>query len=1301
MATKRKSKKEITERKKAEEETARHLRNLQFISTSAMHLMQPMSYDEIFEYTGKQLHSLLDNEIVIVNEYDAERNCTIVRAVHGRVSDIDKLSMIMGRDPVGIALPFDLNTRQRMVQGELVHVEGGLYDLAFNQIPLPLCQRMEQEVNIGNIYAIPFSLDEDFLGTVAIVSHGRALPRNADVIKTFVNQAAIALNRKRSEEALKEAARLSDALNNIDAVINSTLDFNEIMKSVVQKGCEALGAETAAISVRRDDQWVVGHVHGFPAEIIGTTMVDEEEPHAVLSIKTKQPVIINDAFNDERVNREHMQKYNVRSVMVIPLTIKEKVIGVLFLNYHSAPVTFTNVQIDFARKIGYSLGLALENARLFDELWRSRNRLEIRVQERTAELMETVEELQDETSERKRAEEALIEQSTILEGFFTSTITPLVFLDRDFNFIRVNEAYAKACQRDISEFPGHNHFEFYPSDAKKIFERVVATKIPYQAVARSFSFPDHPERGLTYWDWTLIPLLNKEGEVEFLVFSLQDVTEREKAAEKIREQAAILDLAHDAIIVRSMDGTILFWNHGAEVMYGWAKQEAGGKVTHKLLQTQFPELLDGINMDLIRNGYWEGELTHTRQDGKRITVESRWAIQRDKEDIPRGILEINRDITDRKRAEEAVKAERQRFNDVLEMVPAYLVLLTPDHHVAFANRVFRERFGEDRGRRCFEFLFGRSEPCEICETYSVLKTMAPHHWEWTGPDGRNYDIFDFPFTDTDGSALILEMGVDITQRKRAEDALKATSLYARSLIEASLDPLVTISRDGKVMDVNRATEHVTGVAREQLIGSDFLDYFTEPEKAREGYQKVFSKETVRDYPLAILHTSGKNTDVLYNATVFRNEAGEIQGVFATARDVTELKAVQKRIEATNMLLGLFVKKLTRKEYLDSVIELVQHRSDCRCVGIRVLDEKNYIPYQSYLGFSQEFWESENCLSVEYDQCACIRVVTGNPDSQDRPVMTPAGSFRCENTFEFLDNLSEDERARFRGVCIQNGFKSVAIIPIRYREKILGAIHLADEGEGKVPISNVEFIEFMAPLIGEAINRFNLEEELKDSENRLRHLSSQLLTVQENERKRISREIHDSLGQSLSAIKFKVEGITQQMHQSRRKKIAESLGTILPIIQISIEESRRIQMDLRPSVLDDLGIIATLNWFSREFRQTYSAIRIEKETDIEENEVPDTLKTVIYRISQEALNNIAKHSKADLVRLFLKKKEDKIELIIEDNGKGFDLDKILSLERSKRGLGLTSMQERAELSGGTFEMESILGKGTTIKATWPI
>jgi PAS domain S-box-containing protein len=139
-------------------------------------------------------------------------------------------------------------------------------------------------------------------------------------------------------------------------------------------------------------------------------------------------------------------------------------------------------------------------------------------------------------TERKQAEEVLKERTRALEAFFAHTITPLVFLDKEFNFIRVNEAYAQSCQRDVSEFPGHNHFAFYPHEENQaIFTQVVKTKIPFQAVARPFVFPDHPEWGVTYWDWTLVPILDDSGGVDFLVFALHDVTDRKKAEEEIRQ----------------------------------------------------------------------------------------------------------------------------------------------------------------------------------------------------------------------------------------------------------------------------------------------------------------------------------------------------------------------------------------------------------------------------------------------------------------------------------------------------------------------------------------------------------------------------------------------------------------------------------------------------------------------------------------------------------------------------------------------------------------------------------------------
>jgi PAS domain S-box-containing protein len=140
-----------------------------------------------------------------------------------------------------------------------------------------------------------------------------------------------------------------------------------------------------------------------------------------------------------------------------------------------------------------------------------------------------------------------------------------------------------------------------------------------------------------------------------------------------------------------------------------------------------------------------------------------------------------------------------------------------------------------------------------------------------------------------------QLGREIEEHKRTGEQLRRASLYSRSLLEASLDPLVTISREGKITDVNHAAEVVTGVVRKQLIDSDFSTYFTEPENARKGYKQVFAQGSVQDYPLAIRHAAGRITEVLYNATLFKDEAGQIEGVFAAARDITRRKRAEEEL----------------------------------------------------------------------------------------------------------------------------------------------------------------------------------------------------------------------------------------------------------------------------------------------------------------------------------------------------------------------------------------------------------------------
>jgi PAS domain S-box-containing protein len=231
------------------------------------------------------------------------------------------------------------------------------------------------------------------------------------------------------------------------------------------------------------------------------------------------------------------------------------------------------------------------------------------------------------------------------------------------------------------------------------------------------------------------------------------------------------------------------------------------------------------------------------------------------------------------------------------------------------------------------------------------------------------------------------------------------------------------------------------------------------------------------------------------------------------------------------------------------------------------------------------------------------------------------------------------------------------------------------------------------LRGEINDRKRAEQALRESEAQLRHLSAELLSAQEKERRKIARDLHDSIGQILSATKFSLEGQLNQIEKGN-PPTRENLEPIISLVQSSIEEVRRISSDLWPSMLDDLGLLMTINWFCRNFQSIYSAIQVDKMVRIQENEVPAPLKTPIYRILQEAMNNVAKYSQTDAVQLSLQKMDGRLELTVQDFGVGFDP------QNSPRGLGLASMKERTELSGGEFRISSTLGEGTVVHASWP-
>ena len=208
-----------------------------------------------------------------------------------------------------------------------------------------------------------------------------------------------------------------------------------------------------------------------------------------------------------------------------------------------------------------------------------------------------------------------------------------------------------------------------------------------------------------------------------------------------------------------------------------------------------------------------------------------------------------------------------------------------------------------------------------------------------------------------------------------------------------------------------------------------------------------------------------------------------------------------------------------------------------------------------------------------------------------------------------------------------------------------------------------------------------------------------MNAQEAERKKVSRDLHDSIGAKLTGIKYSLEKLLADMKDAPIS-LKTTTKDLIDISLNTIEETQRIYKNLHPSVIDDIGLQAAIRDLIHEFQAIYSHIDIEIELDVEENDITDSLKIQIYRVIQEALNNIAKHSDANKARLIFKKNSEKIQLIVEDNGKGFDIKNEFGEDGYTSGMGLESMKERTELFEGIFKIKSDKGKGTMIEAFWP-
>jgi PAS domain S-box-containing protein len=511
-------------------------------------------------------------------------------------------------------------------------------------------------------------------------------------------------------------------------------------------------------------------------------------------------------------------------------------------------------------------------------------------------------------------------------------------------------------------------------------------------------------------------------------------------------------------------------------------------------------------------------------DGK-LYGTSLLAMDKDRPDLPKDILENFAFLTSmslrRKQAEVALKEREAEYRSLFENSIMGISQSYPDGRYKRINKAYAEMYGYldistmmkevSSGAKLFSNPDDRKRVMQILDKSGY---MPPTEFELNRRNGEKFwaVVSAKKVMDNDGKLLYLQADHrDITGRKKLEKEMYSASLYARNLIEASLDPLVTINAEGKITDVNLSTEKITGITRKKLIGSDFADYFENPDKARTGYKTVFSEGMVKDYPLTILHKSGRKIDVLYNATLFKNEKGEIQGIFA-ARDITDLK--------------------------------------------------------------------------------------------------------------------------------------------------------------------------------------KMEEELLKSHELLEKLNQHLINAIEEERNQIALNLHDDLGQKLTAINLDIAWLKGRVGV-QSKTVLEKFEEMSTMIKETIESIKETSSFLRPAILFDLGLVPAIKSQLDKFEKQ-TGIKCHFYFRPQDFLLEDRLALILYRILQESLTNIARHSGASKADVNLYVLKNKIEMIIKDDGTGIEKNKVNSF----KSLGIAGIKERVKSVDGRITITGVHGSGTLIRVAIP-
>lgn len=655
---------------------------------------------------------------------------------------------------------------------------------------------------------------------------------------------------------------------------------------------------------------------------------------------------------------------------------------------------------------------------------------------------------------------------------------------------------------------------------------------------------------------------------------------------------------------------------------------------------------------------------------------------------------------ERKRAETEIQHAHAFLGSIVENIPNMIfVKNAKDLRFVRFNKAGEELLGYNRheliGKSDYDFFPKQEADFFTAKDRTVLDSkhlldIPEEPIETKNLGTRILHTKKIPILDKEGRPqYLLGISEDITERKQAEkvrEQLVAELAESRSRFEMFFRQTpsaiaITTIKEGRFLDLNKQAEFLTGYSRAELIGrtTQEMNLYVDTAERDDIVQKIKKTGLLTDLERQIRTKSGEIRTAVFSLVPI--PMGSEPCLLSIAHDITERKRAESLMAGEKRILEIISSGATLLTVLESIARLVEEQRPETLCSILLLDKSRKTLRHG----------AAPSLPPSYVQ-AIDGIAIG-------PTVGSCGTAAFFEKTVIVSDISSDPLwAPYRALALPHGLHACWSVPIFSSDRlVLGTFAQYYQVPQSPSADDLRLVERLCHLAGIAIERARAEEVLRDANQALRTLSQRLLQVQEEDRRTIARDLHDEIGQSLTAIKLNVERARRTSDPAARDGIMKDCGQITDNV---LEQVRDLSLNLHPSILDDLGLAHALKWYA-DRQAERAGLKIQVAADFSLPRLSLDIEIACFRIAQEALTNVVRHARASLAGITLTRGTTTVELCIQDDGIGFVADTAFSSANGSVSVGLISMQERAKLLGGTVKITSALRCGTKVLATLPL